>query len=70
MKVLHISGEKEWGGNEQKLIYCIPALNSLGVENIVFGIKDIVLEKLCLSHDISFIGHSFGSKTLQFIAVL
>ncbi|MBS7232981.1 glycosyltransferase family 4 protein [Flavobacterium psychroterrae] len=55
MKVLHISGAKAWGGNEQQLIYCIPALNSLGVENIVFGIKDTVLEKLCLSHHISFV---------------
>ena len=55
MKVLHISGAKAWGGNEQQLVYCIPQLNKLGVENYVLGIKDTVLEKQCLSNNISFI---------------
>ncbi|WPO77438.1 glycosyltransferase family 4 protein [Flavobacterium sp. KACC 22761] len=55
MKVLHISGAKAWGGNEQQLVYCIPQLNKLEIENVVFGIKDTVLEKLCLENNISFI---------------
>lgn len=55
MKILHISGAKAWGGNEQQLVYCIPELNKIEVENIVFGIKDTVLEKLCLKNNISFI---------------
>ncbi|KAF2508533.1 glycosyltransferase family 4 protein [Flavobacterium zhairuonense] len=55
MKVLHISGAKAWGGNEQQLVYCIPELNKLEIENVVFGIKDTVLEKLCLENNISFI---------------
>ncbi|TDP01329.1 glycosyltransferase family 4 protein [Flavobacterium sp. 245] len=55
MKILHISGAKAWGGNEQQLVYCIPELNKLEVENVVFGIKDTVLEKLCLENNISFI---------------
>lgn len=55
MKVLHISGAKAWGGNEQQLVYCIPELNKLGVENYVLGIKDTVLEQQCLSNNISFI---------------
>lgn len=55
MKVLHISGARAWGGNEQQLIYCIPELNKIGVKNVVFGIKDSVLGKLCLANNISFI---------------
>ncbi|MDQ6469431.1 glycosyltransferase family 4 protein [Flavobacterium sp. LHD-80] len=55
MKILHISGAKAWGGNEQQLVYCIPELNKLEVENVVFGIKDTVLEKLSLENNISFI---------------
>lgn len=55
MKVLHISGARAWGGNEQQLIYCIPELNKIGVENVVFGIKDSVLGKQCLANNISFI---------------
>lgn len=55
MKVLHISGAKAWGGNEQQLIYCIPELNKLGIENVIFGIKDTVLEQQCAINNISFI---------------
>lgn len=55
MKILHISGAKAWGGNEQQLIYSIPELNKLAIENVVFGIKDTVLEKLCLENNIAFI---------------
>ncbi|WP_026729267.1 glycosyltransferase family 4 protein [Flavobacterium denitrificans] len=55
MKILHISGAKAWGGNEQQLIYSIPELNKLEIENVVFGIKDTVLEKLCVENNIAFI---------------
>jgi glycosyltransferase involved in cell wall biosynthesis len=65
MKVLHISGANAWGGNEQQLIYCIPELNSMGVENIVFGMNNSVLEKQCLLNDISFIKVK-GSKLNKF----
>lgn len=55
MKVLHISGAKDWGGNEQQLIYCIPELNKIGVENIVFAIEDSALGKKCMSSAISLV---------------
>lgn len=65
MKILHISGAKAWGGNEQQLVYCIPELNKLGVENFVLGIKDTVLEQQCLSNNISFIA-SVDRKLVKF----
>jgi glycosyltransferase involved in cell wall biosynthesis len=55
MKILHISGAKGWGGNEQQMIDLIPELNSLGVENIVFGVRDSSLQKECVKKNISFI---------------
>lgn len=47
MKILHISGAKGWGGNEQQMIYLFLELRNQGVENIVFGIKDSVLQRYC-----------------------
>ncbi len=55
MKIFHISGANAWGGNEQQLIYSIPELNKLEIENVVFGIKGTMLEKLCIENNISFI---------------
>ena len=55
MKILHVSGAKGWGGNEQQLLHLIPKLNELGVQNIVFGIKDSVIQQACLSNNILFI---------------
>ena len=52
MKVLHISGAKSWGGNEQQIIYCIPELNKIGVESIVFAIKDSILGQQCIDSEI------------------
>lgn len=40
MKVLHVSGARSWGGNEQQLADLIPELNKLQIENLIFGIKD------------------------------
>ncbi len=56
MKILHISGAKGWGGNEQQIIYILPELAKIGIQNIVFGIQDSVLEKECAKHEIHFIG--------------
>ena len=55
MKILHISGAKSWGGNEQQLIDMIPELTNLGVENIVYGVKNSPLEKQCELNNIVFI---------------
>jgi L-malate glycosyltransferase len=38
MKVLHISGARSWGGNEQQLVDVLPELEKLNVQNLVFGI--------------------------------
>lgn len=56
MKILHISGAKGWGGNEQQIIYMIPHLKDLDVDNIVFGIKNSVLEGVCCVNNIKFVG--------------
>ncbi len=56
MKILHISGAKGWGGNEQQIIYIVPQLNDLNVQNIVFGIHNSVLEMECRKIKIPFIG--------------
>lgn len=45
MKVLHISGARSWGGNEQQLVDLIPELNKLDVESIVFGMDGSPLQK-------------------------
>lgn len=55
MKVLHISGAKGWGGNEQQMIYLFPELRLLGVENIVFGVKDSKLQQECNKIGIEFL---------------
>ena len=55
MKVLHISGAKGWGGNEQQMMYIIPELEKLGVSNSVLGLKGSVLQKQCTVEKINFI---------------
>lgn len=55
MKILHISGAKGWGGNEQQLLHLIPRLNELGFQNGVFGIKNSVLQRECKAQNILFI---------------
>lgn len=48
MTVLHISGARSWGGNEQQLVDLIPELNKLDVDNIVYGIEDSPLHQFLL----------------------
>lgn len=55
MKILHISGAKGWGGNEQQIIYIVPQLNKLNVENVVFGINNSVLQDECNKINVPFI---------------
>jgi glycosyltransferase involved in cell wall biosynthesis len=55
MKVLHISGAKGWGGNEQQMVDLIPEFSKLGVENIVFGVEKSLLQKECEKNEISFV---------------
>ncbi|MDR6846084.1 glycosyltransferase family 4 protein [Flavobacterium granuli] len=55
MKVLHISGARAWGGNEQQMIDLIPQLSRLGAENIVFGVENSFLEEECKNNRINFV---------------
>lgn len=55
MKVLHISGAKGWGGNEQQMMHILPELEKLGVNNFVLGIKDSILHQQCVERKIKFI---------------
>jgi glycosyltransferase involved in cell wall biosynthesis len=55
MKVLHISGARGWGGNEQQMVDLIPELSKLGVANIVFGVENSLLQKECLKKGVDFV---------------
>lgn len=63
MKILHISGANGWGGNEQQIIYLLPKLNELGIENVVCGLRGSVLENECEKHNLKFI--PFKEKKLK-----
>jgi glycosyltransferase involved in cell wall biosynthesis len=56
MKILHISGAKGWGGNEQQMMYILPELAKNEVDNLVFGINDSILKDKCAKLSISFVG--------------
>ena len=55
MRILHISGARSWGGNEQQLIDIIPELEKFGAENIVFGVGENILQKECSNSNIRFV---------------
>lgn len=55
MKILHISGAKSWGGNEQQMIDLIPELSKLGIKNVVFGVGNSLLHNECEIQDTPFI---------------
>ena len=56
MKILHISGAKGWGGNEQQIIDIIPQLEKLNIENTI----------LCYSNsEISSKAKNFSIPTIE-----
>lgn len=55
MKVLHISGARSWGGNEQQLTDMLPELKKLGVENLILGVKDFPLHNYLKKTSFQFI---------------
>ena len=55
MKVLHLSGARSWGGNEQQLADIVPELEKLGVDNYVFGVKNSPLHKYYVDSSVIFI---------------
>lgn len=54
MKVLHVTGAKIWGGNEQQLFNLVTNLSKNGLENYVFGVQNSKIEKAFKDHDIHF----------------
>lgn len=65
MNILHISGAKVWGGNEQQLILNVNELNNLGSNNYIFGIDNSPLHLSATKNNISFIP-SFSKKISKF----
>src|SRR5690606_33047336 len=55
LKILHISGARSWGGNEQQLIDLVNELKNQNTENIVFGVEKMPLEIECKKNNIRFI---------------
>ena len=55
MTVLHISGARSWGGNEQQLVDVIPELENFKVENLVFGINNSPLHNYLKNQNLQFI---------------
>lgn len=55
MKILHISGAKGWGGNEQQMVSIVPELQKMGVENLVYGVNHSVLQQSMAELNIPFI---------------
>lgn len=55
LKVLHISGARSWGGNEQQLVDLIYELNLQNVENLVLGVGGSPLDNACKQNNIKFI---------------
>lgn len=55
MQVLHVSGARNWGGNEQQLLDLIPELEKIEVSNIIFGVERSPLERECQKRNIPFI---------------
>ncbi|TXI68583.1 MAG: glycosyltransferase [Flavobacterium sp.] len=64
MKILHVSGAKGWGGNEQQMIDLLPELNKLNeVENLIIGINNSVLQEKANDIGLEFI--SISDKKLK-----
>ncbi|MGV0923606.1 glycosyltransferase [Empedobacter tilapiae] len=55
MNILHISGAKVWGGNEQQLILNVNELNNLNTNNFIFGINNSPLHLSANKNNINFI---------------
>ncbi len=52
MRVLHISGAKVWGGNEQQLIYLIDELPRFNIRQVLFCFKDTPLHREATAHPV------------------
>ena len=55
MRVLHVSGAKGWGGNEQQLLDMIPELQNIGVANYIYGLDNSILRLKAKDFEIPFL---------------
>lgn len=55
LTILHLSGARSWGGNEQQLVDLIPELLKINCKSIVFGVAQSPLDDYCKEHGIEFI---------------
>ncbi len=55
MKVLHVSGARSWGGNEQQLAELVREISKKGINNVVFGVGNTPLHNYCSVNNIPFI---------------
>lgn len=69
MKILHLSGARSWGGNEQQLVDLIFELDKIKVESALFCFESSDLEQYAKTHDLRFCAvpksKVFGSKFLK-----
>ncbi len=49
MRILHVSGAKSWGGNEQQLLLLIKGMEERGFPQFLLCFKDTILEQLATS---------------------
>lgn len=52
LKVLHVSGAKAWGGNEQQLMYLIDELPAFKVQQVLFCFEGTPLHKEAAAHPV------------------
>ena len=55
VKILHISGAKSWGGNEQQLIITIPEIKKHNFDSYIFGVPNSPLHNVCIKKGFHFI---------------
>lgn len=52
LRILHVSGAKAWGGNEQQLMYLIDELPRFDVYQVLFCFNDTPLQKEATAHPV------------------
>ena len=60
MKVLHVSGARSWGGNEQQLMYLIDELAGLGVEQKIFCFTGTPLFEEVKNHPVEILDSAYA----------
>ncbi len=64
MNILHLTGAKSWGGNEQQLIDTCIEFKKLNITNYIYCYKESLIEKEAIKNNISVI-NSISSKSFS-----